>query len=100
MHHTYAAYALFVGLADEAAEGIARLVAAQAVQVQLALDGPLALAQALQHVDADAGAAVAQGVVGLQQATGVEAVADGFHQHRLFVALQLDRQRRRLLYFQ
>ena len=75
MHHTHAAYALFVRFADKAAQRVTRLVAAQAVQVNLALDAPFALAQLLRYVQAHAGAAKAQVVVGVEQGGDVHLVA-------------------------
>ena len=46
MHHAHAAQPRLVRVADELAQGLARLVHAQAVQVELALDAPVARAQA------------------------------------------------------
>ena len=67
MHHAHAAQADLDGLADEGGQRFARIVGAQAVQVQLALDAPLAAAQLARDVGADAGAAKAQLIVGFQQ---------------------------------
>ena len=75
MHHAHAADALFVRFADKAAQRITRFVAAQAVQVYLALDAPFALAQLLRHVHTHAGAAKAQVVVGVKQGGDVHLVA-------------------------
>ena len=54
MHHAHAAPPLAVGLADKAAQGLARLIAAQTVQVNLALQSPIALAQLADHIAAHA----------------------------------------------
>jgi hypothetical protein len=51
------------------------------MQVDLALDAPVAAAQLAGHVDAHAGTAEAQRFVDLQQRGRVEFVADGFMQH-------------------
>ena len=77
------------GFAQEGAETLARLVAAQAVQVELGLQHPDAAAQLPDHVDADAAPPKRQGVVGVEQGLGVELVGDRFQQHRRFVALAL-----------
>ena len=60
MDHAHAALAALQGLAHEGGERVARLVAAQAVQVDLRLDGPLAAAQPRHHVGGQAWAAKAQ----------------------------------------
>src|SRR5574337_1215930 len=85
MHHTHAAQARAVGQADEFAQRLARLLYAQAVQIQLALDAPLAGAQPARHVQAHAGAAKAQLVIHVQQRAHVELVAQRFAQHARLV---------------
>ena len=95
MYHPHAADALFVRLADKRAQGFTGLVGAQAVQVDLALDAPVAPAQLARHLHPDAGAAKAQGVVGVQQRADVEIVADRVAQHLCFVALVLHGHRGR-----
>jgi hypothetical protein len=62
------------------------------VQVQLALNAPVARAQAARDLHPDAGAAKAELVVGVEQAAHVKVVADGFHQHPFFVQPVLQRQ--------
>ena len=92
VHHAHTAQALLVDLADELAELLARLVNAQAVQIDLRLDGPLAAAQLARDVGAHPGPAIAQVLVGVEQGARVEFVAQGFLQGGLLVALALDRQ--------
>jgi hypothetical protein len=67
VHHAHAAQADLDRLTDEGGQRFARVVGAQPVQVQLALDAPFAPAQAARDVRADAGAAKAQLLVGFQQ---------------------------------
>ena len=55
------------GGADELPSADAGLIHAQAVQVELALDAPVPGAQALRHLHANAGAAKAELVVGVEQ---------------------------------
>ena len=83
VHHAHAAQALLVGVADKARQGLARLVAALAVQINLALDAPFTLAQLLHHVHAHAGAAKAQLRVGIEQTGDVHLVAKRFGQRGL-----------------
>ena len=97
MHHPHAAHPPAVAVADEGGQRLARIVAAQAVQVDLALDAPVAPAQLPRHVQAHARAAVAQGVVHVQQGRGVELVGQGLLQHALLVQLLLHGHRRRQL---
>jgi hypothetical protein len=92
MHHAHAAQAGAVRQADELAQGLARLIHAQAVQIELALDAPLARAQPARHVRAHARAAKAQLVVHVQQGADVELVAQRFMQHARLVQLALHRQ--------
>jgi len=80
--------------ADELGQGHTRLVTAQSVQVDLALDGPVALAQFMRHVRADARAAKTQGLVGVQQGADIEFIAQGVAQHRRVVFLALLGHRR------
>ena len=44
MHHAHAAQALFVRVANELSQAHARLLRAQAMQVNLTLNGPLTFA--------------------------------------------------------
>ena len=92
VHHAHAAQTGAPGLAQEGAQGFARLVGAQAVQIHLSLHGPVAAAQPGGHVGADAGAAKAQVLVHVQQRAGVELVAQGFAQHPRLVQLALHGQ--------
>ena len=89
VYHAHAADAVLVRLADEVAQGLACIVAAQAVQVELALDAPVAPAQFARHIGADAGLAKAHVLVSLHQRADVKLVADGFDQHGLVVQLGL-----------
>ena len=54
MHHAHAAQALPHGFAHEVRQGLAGIVGAKPVQVDLRLDAPFAAAQLARHVDADA----------------------------------------------
>ena len=85
VHHAHAAQAVFVRLADELAQRLARFIDAQAVQVKLILDAPMARAQAPRDLDADACASVAQLVVGVEQGADVKVVADRLEQRALRV---------------
>ena len=67
MDDAQAAQAILLGRAKEGRQLLPRFFAPQAVQVQFALDGPVALAQLAGHVDADAGPAKAQRIVYVQQ---------------------------------
>ena len=96
--HAQAAQPALVRLADEAAQRLARLVGALAVQVDLRLDAPVALAQLARHLGPDAGAAEAQVLVGVQRCLGVELVAERLAHHRLLVELALLRSRLRRLH--
>ena len=87
-------------LADETAQGLAGVIAPQAVQVELALDAPVATAQLARHIGADAGPAKAQQFVGIEQGAHVKLVTDGLVQDRLFVVLVAHYHRRRPLLFQ
>jgi hypothetical protein len=71
---------------------LACLFAAQAVQVDLGLDRPVAAAQAGHDVWAHARAAKAQAVVGEQQRLDVDLVGPGLAQRGLLVGLALARQ--------
>ncbi|MPN24778.1 hypothetical protein SDC9_172180 [bioreactor metagenome] len=94
MHDAHAAHARAVRQPDELAQRLAGFVRAQAVQVQLALNAPVAATQLARHVQTDAGAAKAQLIVHVQQGADIELVAHGFAQHILFVQHHLQRQRR------
>ena len=61
----------------------------QTVQVNLALQSPIALAQLADHVAAHALAQVAELVIGVDHAADVDLITQAFAQHRLLVALQL-----------
>ena len=89
MHHAHAANAGAKRQANEFAEGLAGFVGAQAVQVELALNAPVSAAQLVGHVRADAGAAKAQLVVGVQQGADVEGVAERLEHHAAFVEFAL-----------
>ena len=89
MHHPQAAQAVAVRDADEFGQGHAGFFGAQAVQIDLALNGPAAFAQFLRHVHPNAGAPEAQGVVGVEQTADVKAVAQGVAQNRFFVFFPL-----------
>ncbi len=78
-----------MGQPDEFPQGFARLVGAQAVQVELALDAPVSGAQPVRHVGADAGTPEAELVVHVQQRAHVEFVADRFMEHALLVEFAL-----------
>ena len=91
----HAAQAVALGVAQERVEALARLVAPQAVQVDLGLHHPDAAAELAHDVDADAAAAVGERVVGVEQRLGVELVGDRFDQRGRLVALALARDRRR-----
>ena len=58
MDDAHAAQAVRHGLSHKIAQLLARLVAPQAVQVDLRLDGPAAAAQLAQHVGPDVGVSV------------------------------------------
>src|ERR1019366_2153029 len=64
------------GVAKKGAEALTRLVAAQAVQVELGLQHPDAAAELAYDVDADAAAAKRERVVGVEQRLGIEFVGD------------------------
>jgi hypothetical protein len=93
VHDAHAAHARAVRQPDELAQRLAGFVRAQAVQVQLALNAPVAATQLAGHVETDAGAAKAQLIVHVQQGADIELVAHGFAQHVLFVQHHLQRQR-------
>ena len=93
MHHTQATHALSVRQADELGQGHTGFVAAQAMQIDLALDRPIAFAQFMDHVAPNARAAKTQRVVGVEQSAGVELVAQAIAQHGFVVLLALVRNR-------
>jgi hypothetical protein len=93
MHHAQATQTLTVGNADEFGQCHAGFVAAQAVQINLTLNGPATFAQLLGHVDADARTPKAQGIVGVEQGTDVKTVTQGIAQNGGFVLLPLSRHR-------
>ena len=93
MDDAHAAQPRAVRQANELAQRLARFVAAQAVQVELALDAPAARAQLARYVLANAGAAKAQLIVHIQQGAHVELVTHGLVQHALLVLQALQRQR-------
>ena len=74
MNDANAAQAAAVGALQECAQRVARCVAAQAVQVELILDGPMAFAQFTHHIGTDAAAGITQAVVGIEQRFGVEII--------------------------
>ena len=94
MHHAQAPQALSVGDADEFGQCHTGLVAAQAMKVDLALNGPAAFAQLLRHVDADAGTPKTQGVIRVEQSAHIKTIAQGVAQHRFFVFFALQGHRR------
>lgn len=89
MHHAHAAQAGLVGFADESAQRIARVLAAKTVQVELALNAPVAPAQLAHHVRAHARAAKTQRFIGVQQRFDIKLVRQGFAHHGQLVALLL-----------
>ena len=93
MDDAHAAQPGAVRQADELAQRLARFVAAQAVQVELALDAPAARAQLARYVLANAGAAKAQLIVHIQQGADVELIAHGFVQHPFLIQLMLQAAR-------
>ena len=78
-------------LANEAAQRLARFVHPQAMQVELALDAPVAFAQFAHHVRPQPMAVVAQLVIGVQQRFHIEVVRQGLAHHGVFVELALSR---------
>jgi hypothetical protein len=92
MHHPDAAQPLLMRLAHEPAQGLAGLVRAKAVQVNLPLNAPMAFAQLARHIRAQPRAAVAQGFVGVQQGFNVEFVRQRLAHHGRFVQLALTGQ--------
>ena len=93
MHHPHAANALLVGGADKSHQRLARLVGAQAMQIDLALHRPLPPAQLGGDIQPDAGAAKTEVVVGVEHAVDINHVADRFLQGRRVVACLLLRNR-------
>ena len=91
--HPHAAQAVTHRDTQELGELLARLVAPQAVQVELPLDRPHAAPQLAHHLRPDPVAAPRQRVVGLQQRLDIELVGDCLAQHRGLVAFTLARQR-------
>jgi hypothetical protein len=85
VHHPHAAPALGERLPDETGQRFARFIAAQSVQVDLALDRPRAAPQLVQHVGPDVGPPKAQAVVGQQQGLDVNLVGQRFAQRRRFI---------------
>ena len=75
MNHAHAAKPLLVRIADKAAHCLACVVASQTMQIDLALNAPLAFAQFLYHVSAHTGSAKTQVLVGIEQAADVKLVA-------------------------
>ena len=73
-------------------EQLAARFGAQAVQIHVALNAPVSGAQLVHYVTANAGAAKAQLLIGVQQSAGVEFVAHGFLQHALFIGPVLQGQ--------
>ena len=94
--HAHAAHAAPYRAAQELGQRLARLFAAQAVQVELVLRHPFAAPQLLDHVHADTGAAEGEALIGVQQALDVEFVGQRGRQRFLVVAQCLHRQRRGL----
>ena len=88
MDDAHAAQAGARRVAQEVGDALARLVAAQAVQVDLVLQHPDAAAQLADDVEADAAAAKRERVVGLEQRLDVERVGDRLGQRRGLVALR------------
>ena len=95
MHHPHAANALLVGGADEPHQRFARLVGAQAVQVDLALHRPFPPAQLGGDIHPDPRTSKTEVVVGVEHAVDINHVADRFLQGRRVVACLLLRNRRR-----
>ena len=95
VHHPQATQSLAVRQADEFRQGHTGFVAAQTVQIDLALDRPIAFAQFVDHIAPNAGASEAQRIVGVEQGAGIELVAQAIAQHRLVVFLALVRNGRR-----
>ena len=67
MYYAHTAPTAFGGVADELAQGITCFVTAQAMQIDLPLQTPMPFAQLLGDVSANALAAVAEFVVGIEQ---------------------------------
>lgn len=89
MHHTHTAYALLVSIANEGGEGQACFIAAQAVQVNFALNRPIALAQFARHFGANAGPSETQGLIGVKQGADIKLIAEGVLNDLGFVFFQL-----------
>ena len=91
MHHPHTAHAAALAFVDVGGQRITRLVTGQAVQIDLALQRPVAAAQAGDHVGPDARAAKAQAVVGEQQGFERDLVAERGGQGGALVGLALAR---------
>src|SRR5262245_58649048 len=94
VHDAHAALATAVCLAHEGHERLARGLAGEAVQVDLALQRPLAAPQPRRHVGPDTGPPIAQAIVGEQQRLDVDLIGERLAHRRAFVALALYRVRR------
>lgn len=94
MHHANAAQTGLMAVPDELAQSFARLIGAQAMQVDLALDAPVSLAQFSHDIVAQSRTPEAQVLVGVQQGLHVEFVRQGLLHHGLLVALALHRSGR------
>ncbi len=79
--------------AQEGGQALARLLAREPVQIELALDRPLAAPQPHRHVGTDAGAAKAQTIVGEQQRLDVDLIGQRLAHRLALVAFALVRMR-------
>ena len=91
MHHPQATHAAAVAIAHIVGQQVARFVSVVAVQIELALQGPVAPPQFVDHVGPDARAAKTQAVVGQQQAFKRDLVGQRFGQGSGLVELSLPR---------
>jgi hypothetical protein len=89
MHHSETAQTLAMRQADEFGQCQTGLIAAQAMQIALALKLPIALAQFVDHITANARAAETQGIVGVKQRAGIKLITQAIAQDRLVVFLPL-----------
>ena len=89
MHHTHTAQTLAVRFANELGQRHAGLVTAQAVQIDLALNGPVSLAQLAGDVGAHPRTSEAQGFIGVEQGADIKFVGQRITQGCSLVLLEL-----------
>ena len=89
MHHSHTPNAVLVRLSNEGCQGQTRFIAAQTMQIDFALNGPVAFAQFARYLRANAGPSETQGFVGVEQGADIKLIAQGVLDDLRFVFMQL-----------